>query len=101
MLHDVAQTKTILTVSTSPNMIYMDQTVMLKVVPVQLHNGKKTLNIYAVLDDGSERTIILPAAVQYLNLKGKEELLSLRTIRQDKVQLKGAHSKCHPWRRKG
>lgn len=76
-------------------MIYMDQTihssrVMLKVVPIQLHNGKKTLNTYAVLDDGSERTIILPVAVKHLNLKGNEELLSLRTIRQDKVQLKGA-----------
>lgn len=76
---------------------------MLKVVPVQLHNGKKTLNTYAVLDDGSERTIILPAAVQYRNLKGKEELLSLRTIRQDNVQLKGAtvSLKVSPLERKG
>lgn len=89
------QPETILTVSTSPNMIYMDQTshsgrVMLMVAPVQLHNGKKTLNTYAVLDDGSERTVILLAAVKHLNLKGREELLSLRTIRQEKVQLKGA-----------
>lgn len=81
MLHDVAQTETVLTVSTSPNTIYMDQTshsgrVMLKVVPLLLHNGKKTLDTYAVLDDGSERTIILPGAVQYLNLKGKEEFVS-------------------------
>lgn len=76
---------------------------MLKVVPVQLHNGKKTLNTYAVLDDGSERTIILPAAVQYRNLKGKEELLSLRTIRQDNVQLKGptVSLKVSPLERKG
>ena len=91
--HDVAQTETILTVSTSHSTIYMDQIshsgrVMLKVVPVHLHNGKKALNTYAVLDDGSERTIILPAAVQHLGLKGKEKILSLRTIRQDKAQLK-------------
>ncbi|KAK0149995.1 hypothetical protein N1851_009229 [Merluccius polli] len=95
VLHDVAQTETVLTVSTSPSMIYIDQIshsgrVMLKVVPVRLHNGKKTLSTYAVLDDGSERTIILPAAVHHLGLKGKEEILSLRTIRQDKVQVKGA-----------
>lgn len=94
LLHDVDQTETVLTVSTSPGMIYMDQTsysgrVMLKVVPVQLHNGKKTLDTYAILDDGSERTIILPAAAHYLGLKGKEGILSLSTIRQDMVQLKG------------
>lgn len=80
-------------------MIYMDQTshsgrVMLKVVPVQLHNGTKT-------DNGSERRIIIPAAAYYLGLKGKEETLSLETIRQDKVQVKGATvSKFHPWRRR-
>lgn len=79
MLHDVAQTETVLTVSTSPSMMYMDQIshsgrLMLKVVPVRLHNGRKTLNTYAVLDDGSERTIILPAVVHHLGLKVKEEI---------------------------
>lgn len=78
-----------------PNMIYMDQTsysgwLMLMVVPVQLHNGKKLLNTCTVLDDRSERTIILPIATKYLNLNGSKELLSLKIIRHDTVQLKGA-----------
>ncbi len=81
--------------STSSSVVFIDQAshsgrVMLKVVPVHLYNGKKTLDTYAVLDNGSERTVILPAAVRHLRLMGKQEILSLRTIRQEIVQLKGA-----------
>ncbi|XP_063321729.1 uncharacterized protein LOC134619834 [Pelmatolapia mariae] len=95
ILHDVAAAESVLTVNTSSSMVFLDQVshsgrVMLKVVPVRLQNGEKTLDTYAVLDDGSERTIILPAAVHHLGLVGTEEILSLRTIRQEIVQLKGA-----------
>lgn len=64
--------------------------VMLKVVPVKLHYGGRTLDTHAVLDDGSERTILLPAAAKHLGLQRVEEALPLRTIRQDVVKLKGA-----------
>lgn len=94
-LHEVALTENILTVSASPSVVYIDHAahsgrVMLKVVPVRLLNGRKYMDTYAVLDDGSERTVILPSAVRQLGLKGQQEVLSLRTIRQEIVQLKGA-----------
>lgn len=56
---------------------------MLKVVKVQLHNGNRHLETYAVLDDSAERTIVLPSAVQQL------ASLMLRTVHQEVVQLKG------------
>lgn len=96
VLHELAEARredpNILTVST--RMIYLDHLshsgrVMLKVVPVQLHHGQKSLDTYAVLDDGSEKTVILPAAVKALELDQEEETLLLRTIRQDVMQLKG------------
>ncbi|XP_054860442.1 uncharacterized protein LOC129347387 [Amphiprion ocellaris] len=95
VLHEVALTENILTVSTTQSVVYFDQAthsgkVMLKVVPVRLHNGRKYIDTFAVLDDGSERTVILPAAVRQLGLTGQQEVLSLRTIRQEIVQLKGA-----------
>lgn len=76
-------------------MVYVGQSshssrVMLKVVPVQLRNGDKTLDTYAVLDDGSQRTILLPAAARHLGLHRQDEVLPLRTIRQDVVKLDGA-----------
>lgn len=76
-------------------MVYVGQAshsrrVMLKVIPIQLRNGDKTLDTHAVLDDGSERTILLPAAATHLGLHRDEEVLPLRTIRQDVVKLKGA-----------
>ncbi len=49
----------------------------------------KTLNTFAVLDDGSEKTVILEAAEKHLGLKGTDEVLTLRTVRQDIVQLQG------------
>lgn len=59
-------------------------------IPVVLQHKNQTLNTYAVLDDGSERTMLLPAAVQKLRLKGQTETLALRTIRQDVKKLHGA-----------
>ncbi|KAJ8375623.1 hypothetical protein SKAU_G00062030 [Synaphobranchus kaupii] len=48
------------------------------------------VDTYAVLDDGSERTMLLPAAAQKLGLGGSPEILALRTIRQDVQTLHGA-----------
>ncbi len=38
---------------------------------------------HAVLDDGSQRTILLQSAAQQLHLDGEAEELSLRTVCQD------------------
>ena len=57
--------------------------VMLKVVEVTLQNGCWSLDTYAILDDGSERTILLHPAFQKLHLAGEPESLKLRTVRQD------------------
>ncbi len=50
---------------------------MLKVVKVLLHNQDRVMETYAVLDDSSERSIILPHAVQRLNLTAQSETLTL------------------------
>lgn len=63
--------------------------VLLKVVPVLLHNKDRTIETFAILDDGAERTMLLPAAAQQLQLGGKEETLALRTIRPDVTFLTG------------
>ncbi|KAL4009372.1 hypothetical protein ACER0C_003224 [Sarotherodon galilaeus] len=96
VLHDLVEAKkrdpNILTVSTS--MVYLDYSshsgrVMLKVVPIQLHHGGKSLDTFAVLDDGSEKTVVLPAAVKSLGLEQEEATLALQTIRRDVIQMKG------------
>ena len=63
---------------------------MLKVVNLLLHNGDRTLRTHAVLDDGADRSILLPFAVQCLGLSTQPETISLRTVRQDIVQASGA-----------
>lgn len=75
--------------------LYLDRAtesgrVLLKVVPVTLHHNGKTLSTHAVLDDGSERSMLLPAAAQRLDLQGTPETLPLRTIRQDVQTLHGS-----------
>lgn len=75
-------------------MLYLDRPtegsrVLLKVVPVLLHHGGRTLDTYAVLDDESERTMLLPTAAQKLGLEGTPETLPLRTIKQDVQTLHG------------
>ncbi len=82
-------------VNTSNEVLYLDQPsasthVLLKVVRVLLRNDDCTLDTYAVLDDGSERTMLLPEAVDQLGLQGRQEDLVLRTIRQDVQTLKGS-----------
>lgn len=81
-------------VSLPSTQIYLDrpnrsQKVMLKVVKVLLHSGGQTIEAYAVLDDGSERTIILPPVIQQLRLNGTPEVLSLQTIQQGHTKLEG------------
>lgn len=55
-----------------------------------LHNEDKTIETFAILDDGAERTMLLPSAAQRLQLEGKEETLALRTIRPDVTFLAGS-----------
>ncbi len=57
--------------------------VLLKLCKVIIRNGDLSLDTYALLDDGSERTILLHEAAQQLSLHGKPEDLCLRTVRQD------------------
>lgn len=63
--------------------------VLLKIVPVVLRHGQHTLNTFAILDDGSERTMLLPAAAKILGLTGIPEDLPLRTVRYDIQMLHG------------
>ncbi|XP_029969593.1 uncharacterized protein LOC115404414 [Salarias fasciatus] len=56
--------------------------VLLKVVQVRLHHGNRTLNTYAILDDGSERTMLLSGAAEELGVSGTPEDLPLP---EDKV----------------
>ncbi|KAK7933271.1 hypothetical protein WMY93_004167 [Mugilogobius chulae] len=82
-------------VSSATETLYLDKPsdptrVLLKVIRVLLRHGDKTLDTYAVLDDGSDRTMLLTAAAQQLEVTGTPEDISLRTIRQDIQVLHGA-----------
>ena len=63
---------------------------MLKVSKVILRNGKRSMETYAFLDDGSERTILLSTAAQTLKLQGEPEDLALRTVRQEMRVIHGS-----------
>lgn len=43
---------------------------MLQVVKVLLHNGGQSMEAHAVLDDGYDRTMVLPPVIQQLKLNG-------------------------------
>ncbi|XP_073718572.1 uncharacterized protein [Misgurnus anguillicaudatus] len=97
VLHDSVKdtSKAVLLVSSPSTPIYLDrpnrsQKVMLKVAKVLLHNGGQMIEAHAVLDDGSERTIVLPPVVQQLKLHGVPEVLPLQTIQQSHTAVKGA-----------
>ncbi|KAK7882057.1 hypothetical protein WMY93_028231 [Mugilogobius chulae] len=82
-------------VSAAPDTVYVDrpsrpQRVMLKLVKVRLYNAEHSLDGFAILDDGSERTLILPSAVQHLHLTKEPEILPLRTVRHEVIHLQGA-----------
>ena len=100
ILHDTAQrfTSTVLMTGSSPSAVYLDKPsrphdVMLKVVKVLLYGPQGSMETYAILDDGSERTMLLNSAMEQLNLVGKPETLLLRTVREDTVQCPGASVK--------
>ncbi|KAJ8416932.1 hypothetical protein AAFF_G00328100 [Aldrovandia affinis] len=72
-------------VNTTIEVLYVDQPpegnrALLKVVRMLLHYGTHTLTTYAILDDGSKKTMLLPAAEQELGLQGTCKGLPLRTI---------------------
>ncbi|KAI2656414.1 Aspartyl/glutamyl-tRNA(Asn/Gln) amidotransferase subunit C [Labeo rohita] len=97
VLHDSISdtTRAVLTVSLPSTQIYLDRPnrtprVMLKVVKVLLHNGPRTMEAHAVLDDGSERTLVLSPVVQQLKLTCTPELLHLQTVRQCHTELEGS-----------
>lgn len=54
----------------------------MKVVRVLLSYRGRNLEIYAILDDGSERTMLLATASSSLGLDGTAESLVLKTVRQ-------------------
>ncbi|KAK7939923.1 hypothetical protein WMY93_003249 [Mugilogobius chulae] len=92
ILHDVnspnVRSEPSATETVQPATYYLDpdrrsSSVLLKMVKVVLYNGQHKLETYAILDDGSERTIILHSAAQRLHLNGQKEELALKTIRQD------------------
>lgn len=77
------------------DVLYLDRRagcsqVLLKFSKVLLSNSNHTLETYAVLDDGSERTILLPEAAQRLQLQGNQGSLTLRTVQQDLRTLHGS-----------
>ncbi|XP_055008882.1 uncharacterized protein LOC129408678 [Boleophthalmus pectinirostris] len=97
ILHDVSQPepKKVLMVGTAPDIVYVDrpsrpQRVMVKLVKVRLYNAEHSLEGFAILDNGSERTLILPSAVRHLYLTTEPESLPLCTVRQEVIHLQGA-----------
>lgn len=91
MLHDVIQKGT--DKSTPAVTMYIDKdrrpyNVMLKIVPVNLYRPNECIEIYAVLDDGSMRTIILYETVNRLDLaRERDEILT--TVLQKPTQCGG------------
>lgn len=82
-------------VNSAVETLYLDRPtasskVLLKVSRVILRNGDKELDTYAILDDGSERTMLLYEAAQQLGLQGLPEDIALRTVRQDIRVVHGA-----------
>lgn len=58
--------------------------VLLKVVKVCIHYSSQTLYTYAILDNGSERIMLLPNALEKLQgMQGPPEALLLCTITQE------------------
>lgn len=87
-LHEVNTRTKVTQTQPTADVLYLERPtynrkVLLKVTKVIIKNGSRSLEAYAVLDDGSERTILLHAAAEELGLKGMPEDLQLRTIRQE------------------
>ena len=54
--------------------------VLLAVVPVIIRNGSKTFNTFALLDNGSEATLILKSAAEKIGVEGPERRKRLVTF---------------------
>lgn len=82
-------------ISSTSQTLYLDRPtsgnqVLLKLSRVVIQNGDKSLETFAVLDDGSERTILLHEAAQRLGLQGTVEDLALRTVRHEVHTFRGS-----------
>lgn len=91
IFHNVNAKKsaTVMLTSSPSGLLYMDKPnhshkVMLRVVNECLHNWERTLATYAILDDGADRSILLPQAVQCLDLTTQPETILLK--KWDKIQ---------------
>jgi len=62
---------------------------------VLLHPGGRSLSTFALLDDGSELSMLLPAAAKSLGIKGAPEDLLLWTVWQDIQVLHGHKISSH------
>ncbi|KAK3508410.1 hypothetical protein QTP70_028155, partial [Hemibagrus guttatus] len=87
-------------VSSTAETLYLDRPtdcrgVLLKVIRVLISYGGKTLNTYAVMDDGSEQTILLPDATRELGIQGQAESIALWTIRQEVQTVSGLSVSFH------
>ncbi|CAM4638688.1 unnamed protein product [Leuciscus chuanchicus] len=100
VLHGMARSRaTDISSATSESRIYLlpsiaSGRVLLKVVPVLLHHKSKTIETYAILDDGAQRTMILPTAVQQLQLKASgidlvEQSYPVQTLQRRYAHLRG------------
>ncbi|XP_038054692.1 uncharacterized protein LOC119726911 [Patiria miniata] len=95
VLHEAAQKATsVFMVKPTSQSVYVDKpsrpcNTMLKVVRVTLHGPDSNIDSYAVLDDGSERTMLLQDAAQQLKLSGTPETMHLQTVREDLVICQG------------
>ncbi|KAK7944873.1 hypothetical protein WMY93_000601 [Mugilogobius chulae] len=77
-------------VSSATETLYLDKPsdptrVLLKVIRVLLRHGDKTLDTYAVLDDGSDRTMLFTAAAQQLEVTApwfSRTFLSIATLKR-------------------
>ena len=83
-----------MTVDSSDRAVMIDQhkcphDAHLKIVKFDLHGPKVTQETYALLDDGSERTMILSSMANKLGLIGESETILLQPVRQDIVYRKG------------
>lgn len=86
--------------SSASNSLYLDQLrgsnrVLLKVVPVLLRYRGCSFSTFAFLDDGSEWSMLLPAAAKTLETKRIPEDLPLRTVQQDIQVLHGQKVSFH------
>ena len=66
--------------STATGTHCVNTTAYLGVVPVRLFNGEKSTIAYALIDSGSDTTLVSEEVCQLLGLKGPEIIMNVRTI---------------------